>query len=155
MATRFPAASFLLAAALALGSCAGMPTGEGAGASTNAVGYVSDIRLSNGLNALSVDPKLERAALEQARYMAQSGRMTHDTGLGRGFTTRMKKNGIDGVAAENLAHGRMEPAKVFSMWMNSSGHRRNMLDPRLKRFGLAYADDGKSDRRYWALVVAD
>lgn len=150
-----PFAALLLAGLLAT-ACAGGPeaVAEG-GASRMAVGYVTDIRQSNGLASLVPDSVLERAALEQARYMARSDRMTHSTGWGRGFSTRMKKNGINGVAAENLAHGRMEPAKVFSMWMNSPGHRRNMLEPRIKRFGLAYATDGKSDRRYWALVVAD
>jgi uncharacterized protein YkwD len=41
------------------------------------------------------------------------------------------------------------------MWMNSSGHRRNMLDPRFRRFGLASASASGSPERYWALVLAD
>ena len=65
----------------------------------------------------------------------------------------MKANDIAGPAAENVAYGAMTPQKLFSMWMNSSGHRRNMLDPRFGRYGLASADDGQG-RRYWALVLA-
>ena len=116
--------------------------------------YLARIRSAHGLPKLVSDPKLERAALVQSGYMAASGRMTHDTGRGRDFFSRMKKDGIDGVAAENLAHGRMDLNKLFSMWMNSQGHRRNLLDPRLKRFGLAYVP-AKNGERYWTLVVAD
>lgn len=125
---------------------------ESAGASGSGYAYLADIRTASGLPALSPDPKLERAALRQAGYMAGSGRMAHDTGWRRGFAERMKRDGVDAPAAENLAHGRMEISRVFEMWMASSGHRRNMLDPRFGRYGLAYAG-AKDGRRYWALVL--
>jgi uncharacterized protein YkwD len=116
--------------------------------------HLTAIRASHGLTTLKSDPQLEKAALEQARLMAKAGRMTHTTGFGKGFATRMKQNGVRGAAAENVAYGPMDLNKLFSMWMNSSGHRRNMLDPRFTRYGLAYAYAGNgSDWRYWALVV--
>lgn len=127
--------------------------GDGAGASTSGTTYLHSIRAEHGLTALKPDATLERAALQQATYMASSGRMAHTTGRGKDFAARMNENGVAGAAAENIAYGGMEPAKLFSMWMNSDGHRRNMLDPRFSRFGLAYVRDGKSDRRYWALVL--
>jgi uncharacterized protein YkwD len=142
---------------VALTSCQTAPgPGEGAGASASAAEYLVQIRSEHGLPVLTSDHRLEQAALAQSGHMAASGRMTHNTGRGKDFTSRLKKNGIDGVAAENLAHGRMDLKKLFSMWMNSAGHRRNMLDPRIRRFGLAYvrAADG-SDVRYWTLVVGD
>ena len=59
-----------------------------------------------------------------------------------------------GAAAENIAEGRMDLARLFDMWMKSPPHRRNMLDARFTRFGLAYVSDGKNaDWRYWALVL--
>lgn len=125
--------------------------GDGAGASTSAYGYLADIRSANGLNKLVSDARLEKAALQQAGYMARAGRMAHTTGRGKDFAARMKDNGVEGAAAENIARGRMDMDKLFSMWMNSQGHRRNMLDPRFSRFGLAYVRDG--DQKYWALVV--
>jgi uncharacterized protein YkwD len=64
----------------------------------------------------------------------------------------MRQNGVEGPAAENIAHGRMEVAKVFQMWVDSPPHRRNMLDPRFSRYGLASATDAEG-RRYWALVM--
>lgn len=86
--------------------------------------------------------------------MARTARMKHTTGWGRNFATRMQGNGVEGAAAENIAHGRMDMEELFAMWMHSQGHRRNMLDPRFGRFGLAYVRDGNgSQQRYWALVL--
>lgn len=129
--------------------------GGGAGASAAALSHLAKIRTGHGLPALASDPQLERAALRQAGYMAQAAQMDHTTGWGKTFATRMKDDGIEGAAAENIAHGRMGLDELFAMWMASQGHRRNMLDPRFGRFGLAYVRDGSgSQQRYWALVLA-
>ena len=114
---------------------------------------LTKIRTSHGLPLLSADPALERTAAEQARYMAEAGRMEHTTGRGRDFATRVRAHGVEGAAAENIAQGRYDPGGLFTAWMNSSGHRRNMLDPRFSRFGLASAE-GRDGVRYWALVLA-
>ncbi len=123
-----------------------------AGASVAAVSHVRDIRAAAGLTGLSPDGRLEKAAQRQAAYMAGSGKMEHTTGPGRDFAARMKRDGVAAPAAENLAHGRMELERLFSMWMASPGHRRNMLDPRFSRYGLAHAAAGDG-QRYWALVL--
>ncbi|MBA3448448.1 MAG: CAP domain-containing protein [Pseudaminobacter sp.] len=142
-----------LCALLALAACqTKLPVGQSAGASASGAAYLKQIRTSNGLTPLVSDPQLEKAALQQAGYMAGSGRMAHTTGRGKDFSTRMSGNGVAGPAAENIAHGGMGLEKLFSMWMNSQGHRRNMLDPRFHRFGLAYAG-AANGRKYWALVV--
>jgi uncharacterized protein YkwD len=122
------------------------------GASASAREVYGYVRSSAGLAAARPDPALEKAAMQQARYMAETGRMAHTTGRGRDFSTRMRQNGVEGPAAENIAHGRMEVAKVFQMWVDSPPHRRNMLDPRFSRYGLASAADAEG-RRYWALVM--
>jgi uncharacterized protein YkwD len=98
---------------------------------------------------------LERAALQQAKYMASATRMNHKTGRGTDFTTRMAQNGIAGPAAENIAAGRFDARKVVEVWRDSPPHRRNMLDARMTRFGLAYATSDKDPAiRYWAMVLA-
>ena len=127
--------------------------GNGVGASGSGAAYLAAIRSENGLPPLKSDSKLERAAAQQAGFMASAGDMDHSTGWGKGFSRRMKQNGIAGPAAENVAYGAMTPQKLFSMWMDSSGHRRNMLDPRFGHYGLGSATDGQG-RRYWALVLA-
>ena len=142
-----------LCAVLALAACqTGLPAGESSGASASGAAYLKQIRSSNGLTPLVSDSRLEKAALQQAGYMAGSGRMAHTTGRGKDFGSRMKDNGIGGPAAENIAQGGMGLEKLFSIWMNSQGHRRNMLDPRFSRLGLAYAGEANG-RKYWALVV--
>jgi uncharacterized protein YkwD len=144
-----------LGALAGLAACATvLPTGEGAGVSASAAGTLTGIRASAGLGPLVPDPQLEQAALQQCGYMARGGRMTHTTGWGKGFASRVKGNGISGAAAENIAEGRFDEQKLFDIWMHSAGHRRNMLDPRFTRFGLAYVRDGRdSSLRYWSLVL--
>lgn len=122
------------------------------GVSSSGLTYMNQVRENAGLSTLKPDAKLEQAAMRQAIYMVQASRMAHDTGWRRDFATRMKADGIPGPAAENLAHGRMEMPRVFAMWMDSTGHRTNMLDPRFEKYGLAYAG-AKDGRRYWALVL--
>jgi uncharacterized protein YkwD len=146
----------LLAVLAALSAC---QTGDwwpreaaGSGASASAATRLAEIRASAGLGALAPDDRLEKAAARQAAYMAASGRMEHTTGPGRDFVARMKRDSIAAPAAENLANGRMDTQRLFSMWMDSPGHRRNMLDARFSRYGLAYAEAG-GGRRYWALVL--
>jgi uncharacterized protein YkwD len=152
--TTFPRAAFAAIALLAVlaGCQTGGAPGNSAGASRSGVAHLSEIRSAAGLSSLKPDSTLERAAMRQSAYMASSGKMAHDTGWRRDFATRMAQDGVAAPAAENLAHGRMDTARVFQMWMDSAGHRRNMLDPRFERFGLAYA--GTQDgRRYWTLVL--
>lgn len=149
-------ATGLVAMLTSLAGCAGgLGVGGGAGDSVAGARYLADIRSSNGLASLKPDPSLEKAALRQAGYMARAGRMDHTTGWGRDFASRMQDAGIGGAAAENIAHGDIDLGELFSRWMNSTGHRRNMLDPRFSRFGLAYVREaGNGNRRYWALVLA-
>jgi uncharacterized protein YkwD len=129
-----------------------LPTGKESGASAVAASRVGTIRTGNSLASLAPDTKVEEAALQQARLMAASGRMAHTAISGHDFATRMKKNGIPAPAAENLAQGQMDFDRLLAMWMDSEGHRRNILDPRFARFGLAYAEANEGGR-YWAMVL--
>jgi uncharacterized protein YkwD len=145
-----------LAAMAGLAACStvSVPTGEGAGVSSSATATLAGIRASAGLPALVPDAQLEQAALQQAGYMASRERMSHTTGWGKDFASRMKDNGVRGAAAENIAEGRFDQQKLFDIWMHSAGHRRNMLDPDFSRFGLAYVRDGRDSAiRYWSLVL--
>jgi uncharacterized protein YkwD len=144
-------------AVLPLSACqtAMQTPGKVAGASATATSNVQAIRSTNGLTGLNADPTLERAASQQASYMASAGRMAHTTGWGRSFSSRVRDNEIYGLAAENIAVGRMDMDQLFARWMASPPHRRNMLDPQFTRFGLAYAESKNgSAERYWALVLA-
>ena len=157
--TFFYAAGF--AACLAVAGCntAYQPgttyqPGEGTGVSASGTAYLARIRATYGLPPLTRDPVLESAARQQANYMARSRRMAHNTGYGRDFHSRMRQNGIAWPAAENVARGDLDLGMLFATWMSSPGHRKNILDPRYTRFGLAYVREGNGPRRYWALVVS-
>ena len=152
--TLLKAAGLAALGGIAACSTVSLPTGGGAGASSSATSTLAGIRASAGLPALVPDTQLEQAALQQAGYMASRGRMSHTTGWGKDFASRVKDNGISGAAAENIAEGRFDQQKLFDIWMHSAGHRRNMLDPRFTRFGLAYVRDGRDSAiRYWSLVL--
>lgn len=125
---------------------------DGLGASASAEAYLNAIRREYGLQPLSRDATLERAAMQQASYMKSAGKMAHTTGWGRDFASRVRGNGIRGVAAENVAYGQRTAKDVLAGWMTSRGHRRNMLDPAFGHFGLASAEDSKG-RKYWALML--
>jgi uncharacterized protein YkwD len=149
------AAAGLLGLAVVLSACQSTQSvGDGSGASKTAVAYLAEIRALDGLPPLVSDPQLERAALQQAGYMAKAGEMEHTAGWRKDFATRMAENDIAGPAAENIAHGRMDLEELFTRWKNSPPHRKNMLDKRMNRFGLAWVKEGKGDGRYWALVLA-
>lgn len=154
----FSAAASLAIGAILLSGCQSIAdfgysaSAKAVGASASGEAYLAAIRREHGLQPLKADPRLEKAAAQQAAYMAGASKMTHRTGWRKDFATRMRQNGIEGAAAENVARGRMEPARLFQMWMNSKGHRRNMLDPRFAHYGLASAKDG-SGQKYWALVL--
>jgi uncharacterized protein YkwD len=145
-----------LGALLALAGCSSTSYQPGAAAAASGTGsaYLARIRASYGLPPLARDPVLEGAAREQANYMARSGRLAHNTGYGRDFHTRIRKNGIPWPAAENVARGDLDPGRLFAMWMNSPGHRRNILNPQFNRYGLAYVRVNGIWRRYWALVLS-
>ncbi|TPM54109.1 CAP domain-containing protein [Mesorhizobium sp. B2-2-4] len=145
-----------LAAIAGLAACStvSVPTGEGAGVSSSATATLANLRAAAGRTPLTADTQLEQAALQQAGYMASRTRMSHTTGWGKDFASRMKDNGVHGAAAENIAEGRFDQQKLFDIWMHSTGHRRNILDPDFSRFGLAYVRDGRDPSlRYWALVL--
>jgi uncharacterized protein YkwD len=129
-------------------------TGESARKSSAAAPRLAELRKEHELSVLRPDRGLETAALRQAGYMAGAGVMEHKTAWGRDFVSRMEDVDTNGTAAENIARGRFDVDRVLTVWMQSPPHRRNILDPRFSRFGLAYVADGDNRaERYWAMVL--
>jgi uncharacterized protein YkwD len=107
---------------------------------------LNGFRASHGLSQLSTDGTLTALASEHAADMARRDSLDHD-----GFMTH---RGPRGARAENVAYGCKEQACVIQQWVNSSGHRKNMLIPSLTRYGLASATS-PSGRKYWTLLVGE
>jgi uncharacterized protein YkwD len=133
-------ASTLLAAVLA--GCGSLSVPGTVETATSLNGF----RASHGLSQLRTDGTLGALASEHAADMARRDSLDHN-----GFMTH---RGPRGARAENVAYGCRESACVIQQWVNSSGHRKNMLIPSLTRYGLASATS-PSGKTYWALLVGE
>ena len=83
--------------------------------------------------------------------MAAKNDLSHDA-LGP-FSRRMAPAKA-GRAAENIAYGYDSFDKTLGQWIDSSGHRKNLLLHNASRVGIASARDASGKRTYWAMVIA-
>ncbi|MGQ0684096.1 CAP domain-containing protein [Bradyrhizobium sp.] len=112
---------------------------------------VSSFRLKHGEVRVVRDATLDRIALEQARAMAAKDNLSHDA-LGP-FNKRVAPARA-GRAAENIAYGYDSFEKTLGQWIDSSGHRRNLMLHKASRVGIASAKNASGKRTYWAMVIA-
>ncbi|MFL6814260.1 MAG: CAP domain-containing protein [Bradyrhizobium sp.] len=112
---------------------------------------ISEFRLKHGEGRVTLDATLTRIAHEQAAAMAAKDQLDHDV-LGR-FNARVSPAGA-GRAAENIAYGYDSFPKTLDQWINSSGHRRNLLMTHASRIGVANVKSSTTGRTYWAMVIA-
>jgi uncharacterized protein YkwD len=112
---------------------------------------ISGYRLQHGEQRVILDPTLTRIAREQAAAMAAKDVLDHDV-LGR-FNSRINPAGA-GRAAENIAYGYDNFSKTLNQWIDSTGHRRNLLLHDASRVGVASAKSSTTGRTYWAMEIA-
>ena len=107
---------------------------------------VNEIRVKNGLNPLISDWELSRVARYKSQDMKDNNYFSHTSPVYGSPFNMMKKIGISyKTAAENIAKGQKTPQAVVNSWMNSSGHRANILNPSYKKIGVGYVASGN----YW------
>jgi uncharacterized protein YkwD len=108
-------------------------------------------RAGNGCGALAIDATLTKVAQAHSEDMADHDYFSHDSQDGRSPFDRMSNAGYRySTAAENIAAGQSTPASVVEGWMNSAGHRANILNCSLKEIGVGYAVNSASTyRTYW------
>jgi uncharacterized protein YkwD len=123
-------------------------TSTSTGEASAAASLISAYRVSKGLSPVTVDARLNGAAMRQARVVAAAGKLNHGN-----FSERMSEFGIVGFAAENLSAGQDTVAGAVGSWKASPHHNENLLMPQARRIGLARADAKGSYGRYWALVL--
>ena len=110
------------------------------------VRLVNAERARYGLSALTADAELSRVARYKSRDMREKGYFSHESPTYGTPFQMMKSFGITYRAAgENIAYGYATPAKVVAAWMNSEGHRANILNASYTRLGVGYVADG----HYW------
>ncbi len=114
---------------------------------------VNDIRRDHGLHPLRRGDRATRAARMRAQHMARTGEWTHEGSLP--WTEALERVGLgDRAAGENIAKGFRDPADVVRGWMNSPGHRRNILDPKWRVMGLAADIDDGGDTVWSQILTA-
>ena len=107
---------------------------------------VNEIRVKNGLNPLIADWELSRVARYKSQDMKDNNYFSHNSPIYGSPFTMIKNFGISyRSAAENIAKGQKTPQAVVNGWMNSSGHRANILNPTYKKIGVGYVPSGN----YW------
>jgi uncharacterized protein YkwD len=107
-------------------------------------------RIAHGCVRLRTDTKLRTAAQDHSAEMASLQQLTSTGADGSTPGARMKLAGYntDGGWAENVAAGYPTPQAVMTGWMNSEGHRNNILNCSLKAIGMGVARAGNG-QLYW------
>ena len=103
-------------------------------------------RAKYGLSALTEDWELSRVARYKSQDMKDKGYFSHTSPTYGSPFDMMKSFGLSyRTAGENIAMGQRTPQQVVNAWMNSSGHRANILNSSYKKIGVGYVASGN----YW------
>lgn len=104
-----------------------------------------------GLPAFTLSAELTRIAQDHACDMSRRGYFSHNSPDGRGMMDRLANARVTGIcrAAENIAKGQRDVPHVMRVWLQSDGHRRNILDQRLTLVGF-----GRAPGAYWVQLFA-
>lgn len=110
---------------------------------------VNKYRNQNGLASVSLDSALCGAADVRAKEIVSS--FSHTRPNGSSCFTVLAENGISySGAGENIAYGQSSPDKVMTAWMNSSGHRANILNASFTKLGVGVYQSGGT--LYWTQI---
>lgn len=110
------------------------------------VRLVNKERTSRGLNELTYDWQLSRVARYKSADMSQNNYFSHTSPTYGSPFEMIKSFGISyRTAGENIARGQKSPKAVVDAWMNSQGHRANILNKSYTKIGVGYEENGK----YW------
>jgi uncharacterized protein YkwD len=109
------------------------------------------IRADHGLGALQSSPRLAAAATQHSREMADDGYFEHDSFDGTTFSTRIAHwytaaGYRSWSVGENLlwASPSIRSARAAELWMQSPGHRANILDPHWREIGIGAVHTGSA-----------
>ena len=111
------------------------------------VSLVNAERAKQGLSALTIDTKVQQAAQTRAGELKTS--FAHTRPSGASCFTALTEAGVSySRAGENIAYGQSTPEAVVQAWMNSSGHRANILSSSFTTIGVGYTV--VNGTAYWA-----
>lgn len=124
--------------------------GESATQAEAILKLVNAERAKVGAKALKLDDKLNKVAVVKAKDMAENGYFSHESPTYGSPFEMMRSFGVTQyrTAGENIAAGQRSPEDVMNSWMNSSGHRANILNTSYTNLGVGYYEGG-SYGTYW------
>ncbi|QHS24390.1 SCP-like extracellular protein [Virgibacillus sp. MSP4-1] len=103
-------------------------------------------RKNQGLPELKADANLSQVARKKSADMQTKGYFSHTSPTYGSPFDMMRDFGIDyQTAGENIAKGQSSPEQVVESWMNSQGHRENILSNKFTHIGVGYIENG----HYW------
>lgn len=125
---------------------------QSSSAASEVVRLTNSARSQNGYAVLVEDGALSEAAAVRAREIARS--FSHTRPSGASFSSALSESGVSYLrAGENIASGQKSASEVVNAWMNSPGHRANILNSSYSRIGSASVNiDGTL---YWVQIFAD
>lgn len=110
------------------------------------IDLVNEIRVKNGLKELKANWELSRVARYKSQDMLDNKYFSHTSPVYGSPFNMIKNFGITyKTAGENIAKGYSSPEAVVNGWMNSSGHRANILNASYTQIGVGYVANGN----YW------
>lgn len=117
------------------------------------VSLVNAERAKVGLSALTIDSNLQIAAATRAKEIETS--FAHTRPNGTSFATAITAQGIHyQTAGENIAYGQRTPEEVVLAWMNSEGHRKNILSANYHKIGVGYYQNSRGVA-YWSQLFTN
>lgn len=118
------------------------------------IAAVNRTRVANGVLPLSADSRLGRAARLHADDMAVRDYFSHKSPEGTRVSTRATRAGYPWLSiGENIARGQLDVDAVMTAWLNSDGHRRNMLRAPYCDIGVGVSRAGASGcALFWTQV---
>lgn len=110
---------------------------------------VNEQRTKQGVKALTQDPALSKIAQAKAEDMAKHSYFSHTSPTYGSVENMLDRYNYKWTAyGENIAMGYSTPADVVNGWMNSTGHRANILDSKFTHIGSGYATNAQGTT-YW------
>lgn len=132
----------------------GAPTATSGGADSHeeqVVEIVNSERVANGCDTVTVNAKLADSARLHSQDQAAHDKMSHVGSDGSSFVDRARAAGYASPIGENVAMGYPTPGAVMDAWMNSQGHRANILNCGAQAIGVGIAANADG-RLYWTQV---
>jgi len=122
---------------------------------TEVLALVNKERANNGLRALQMDWELSRVARTKSQDMAAKNYFSHQSPTYGSPFDMMKQFGINyKTAGENIASGQRTPTEVMAAWMNSQGHRANILNKDYTHLGVGYYQGGSYGHMWTQMFIS-